>query len=127
MSGAEFTEYVLDQLDSCGAVRPRKMFGGTGVYVDDVFCAIVSGSGRFYLRVDESNQPDFEAEEMEQFSGRGDSRMPYFEVPTSVLEDAEELRGWVAKARAAAVAKGTRKKSRAGSKAGKSGRPSKPR
>lgn len=103
-TNSEFTEYVLEQLEEAGSVRSRKMFGGTGVYVDDVFCAIITGSDRFFLRVDESNRPDFEVEEMEQFPGRGDSLMPYFEVPTHVLEDREELRVWATKARTAAVA-----------------------
>ena len=117
--GSEFTEYVLGQLEATGSVRSRKMFGGTGVYVDEVFCAIITGSGRFFLRVDDSNRPDFEDEEMEQFPGRGDSLMPYFEVPAHVLEDVEELRAWTTKARAAAVAAAGAKKKRSRPKAGK--------
>jgi DNA transformation protein len=88
------------------------MFGGTGIYVDEVFCAIVTGSGRFYLRVDDAKRSDFEAEGMEQFPGRGDSLMPYFEVPAHVLEDARELEGWVGRARAAAQAAGSKKRRR---------------
>ena len=115
-AASEFTEYVLGQLEPAGAVRSRRMFGGTGVYVDEVFCAIITGSGRFYLRVDDSNRADFEAEGMEQFPGRGDSLMPYFEVPAQVLEDVQELEAWVGKARKAAIAarkaKPTRKRRR---------------
>ena len=99
-----FADYVLEQLEGCGGVRSRRMFGATGVYVDDVFCAIITGSGRFYLRVGDANRPDFEKRGMEQFRGRGDAKMPYFEVPEDVLEDAGELFSWVAKARAAAAA-----------------------
>lgn len=112
----EFQEYVLDQLAVAGEVRARKMFGGVGAYIDEVFCAILSGSNRFYLRVDARNQGDFEARGMQQFPGRGGAGMPYFEVPEDVLEDHELLAKWAAKARAAAQdaakAKKPRKKRR---------------
>ncbi len=111
--GSQFTNYVLDQLEEAGTIRSRSMFGGTGVYIDEVFCAIITSSGRFCLRVDDTNRPDYEAEGMGQFPGRGDSQMPYFEVPLHVLEDAEELRTWTRKARQAAVAASSSKKPRA--------------
>ena len=79
------------------------MFGGVGVTVDEVFCVILSGSSRCYLRVDDRNRGDFEAAGMERFPGRGGAGMPYYEVPGEVLEDADELAGWVAKARRAAA------------------------
>jgi len=108
----DFQDYVLGQLESAGEIRARRMFGGVGVYVDEVFCAILSGSGRFYLRVDERNQPAFEERGMAPFKGRGESIMPYFEVPTEVLEDEGELASWVAEARAAgAAARPARRKS----------------
>jgi DNA transformation protein len=108
---SEFTEFVLGQLEAHGgSVRTRKMFGGTGVYIDEVFCMIITGSSRCFLRVDESNRPDFEAEEMEPFAGRGTSLMPYFEVPSRVLEDAEELAAWVSKARHSAVSASSKPK-----------------
>ncbi len=108
----EFRDYVLGQLEGCGDVRAKAMFGGTGIYVDEVFCAIVTGSSRFFLRVDDSNRPDFEARGMEPFKGRGTSLMPYFEVPPEVLEDPTELTHWLAKARTAAQSAATQKKPR---------------
>ena len=48
-----------------------------------------------------TNRPDFEAAGCEQFIGHG-TPMPYFEVPSEVLEDADELEEWVRKAQAAA-------------------------
>ena len=111
--GSQFTDYVLDQLQHSGAIRSRSMFGGTGVYVDEVFCAIITRAGRFCLRVDDSNRADFEAEGMQQFPRRGDTKMPYFEVPLHVLEDSDELRVWTRKARQAALAASASKKPRA--------------
>ena len=79
------------------------MFGGFGIYVDDVFCAIVSSSNRFYLRVGADNIADFEFEGMQQFSGKKGAGMPYYEVPEHVLEDPEILLTWVQKAKDAAL------------------------
>jgi len=112
MAYSEFQQYVLDQLSEAGHVRARKMFGGVGVYVDEVFCAILSGSSRLYLRVDDENRPRFEARGMEQFPGRGGAGMPYFEVPAEVLDDYEKLAAWVRDARRAAEAAAPKKRPR---------------
>ncbi len=79
------------------------MFGGVGIYIDDVFCAIISSSNRFFLRVGPTNIKDFEKEKMSRFPGRGESGMPYYEVPEDVLEDRDRLRLWALKARDAAI------------------------
>ncbi len=99
----EFEAYVVDQLGGAGNVTARRMFGGVGLYIDDVFCAIIGAkSGRLFLKVDDSNRADYEREGMEPFrTGRG--TMSYYEVPEHVLEDQELLREWALKARAVAV------------------------
>jgi len=55
-----------------GQIKPQKMFGGVGVYIDKVFCAIIGSSNRFYLRVGASNLEGFEREGMMKFpDGKG--------------------------------------------------------
>ena len=98
-----FAEYVLDQMAESGGIVSRRMFGGLGIYVDDMFCAIVSSSNRFYLRVGPKNINDFKNEGMTQFSGRGGAGMPYYEVPEHVFEDSVVLSEWVSKARVEAI------------------------
>ena len=100
---SSYTEYILDQLAESGRIRSRKMFGGLGIYVDGVFCAIVGSTNRFYLRVGPQNIDDFKKEGMTQFSGRGGAGMPYYEVPVHVLEDSALLSEWVSKARDEAI------------------------
>ena len=35
------------------------MFGGVGIYIDDVFCALISpDSGSLYFKVDDSNRAE---------------------------------------------------------------------
>jgi len=80
------------------------MFGGAGLYLDGTMFGLLTRSDRFYLRVDEINQPDFEALEAEQFipfeddPKKSQMKMPYFETPADILEDEEALAEWVKKA-----------------------------
>lgn len=111
----EFEAFVVEQLGAAGAVDSRRMFGGVGLYLDGVFCALIDRSGRVYLRVDEASRADFEAEGMAQFRPRSTGAgMPYYEVPAHVLEQPDELRGWALRARAAAVAASRPKGRRSG-------------
>jgi DNA transformation protein len=92
-TSTEYADYVIDQLCTSGEIRHRKMFGDVGVYIDDVFCALISSKNIFYLRVVEPNNP----------GGKG-TGMPYYEVPEDVLEQPEELMRWAVKAKSAALA-----------------------
>jgi len=107
---SEYVEYILDQLSESGDVRSKAMFGGVGIYVDEVFCALISSSSRFYLRTDDSNRGDFEALGMEKFPGKRGAGMPYHSVPAEILEDPRDLAKWVAKARATATSAAPKKK-----------------
>lgn len=58
----------------------------------------------FRLKADSENQGDFEQAGMTAFAPYGDHRtMPYWEVPASVLEDAEALCQWAQKAIEASI------------------------
>ena len=101
----EFESFVVEQLAAAGSVGSRRMFGGVGLYLDDVFCALIDSTGRVYFRVGDSNRGDFEAEGMQQFLPKSaGGAMPYFEIPIRVLEDQDELRTWALRARSAAIA-----------------------
>jgi DNA transformation protein len=91
-----YREYIVDQL---GRVLPdvsaRAMFGGVGLYAEDLFFALVDDDV-LYFKVDSENRPSFEARGMGPFMpfGPGKEVMQYYEVPGDVLEDAELLRAW---------------------------------
>ena len=100
----ELEQYIVGQLKSAGTVRSRRMFGGVGLYIDEAFCGIIGAdSGRLYLKVDDSNRPDYEREAMEPFQ-TPKGTMSYYTVPEHVVEDTELLRTWALKARAVATA-----------------------
>jgi hypothetical protein len=52
---ADFAGYCAELLAPLGEVRAKRMFGGYGLYVDDVFIAIVSGDA-LYMKVDEQTR-----------------------------------------------------------------------
>jgi len=95
----EYLTYVIDQLDCIGPVRARKMFGGAGLYFDDLFFALVADDV-LYFKVDDSNRPDYEAAGMNPFKPFPDKSnvMQYYEVPIEALENRETLRDWAQKA-----------------------------
>lgn len=93
----DFRQYVLEQLGGLGKVTARRMFGGVGLYHGDVFFALIDDD-TLYLKVDESNRPDFVRRGMKPFCPfpNDPSRQMggYYEVPADVLEDAEKLVLW---------------------------------
>ncbi len=96
----EFRSFVIEQLGRVApAIRARSMFGGVGIYSDDRFFALIDGD-QFYLKVDDSNRPSFEAIGMEPFRpfGPEGEQMQYYALPGDLLEDAEALTPWVADA-----------------------------
>lgn len=73
----------------------KMMFGGVGLYADDVFFGLLARD-MLFLKVDDSNRGQFEAAGMKAFKPYADKPMvmPYFQVPVAVLEDADELASW---------------------------------
>jgi DNA transformation protein len=112
-----FVEFVLEQLEPVGAITPKRMFGGVGIYAGDLFFALLDNDV-LYLKVNDSNRADFEAAGAGPFRpyGPGGEVMQYYEVPVAVLEDADELARWAAKSIAVARAKQAGKRSRATTK-----------
>jgi DNA transformation protein len=95
-----FRTFVLEQLSRVDSrLRARSMFGGVGIYSGELFFALID-EDTLYLKVDDSNRPDFIARGMRPFQPGGPAAetMQYYEVPPDLLEDAEALSSWVEKA-----------------------------
>ncbi len=99
----EFRAFVCGQLSRLVPVRDRSMFGGVGLYADDLFFGLISGD-TLYLRADEQTRPTFEAAGSHAFAPFGDTSraMAYYAVAGDLLDDPAELRPWVELALAAA-------------------------
>lgn len=99
--------FVLDQLAGLPGLRDRAMFGGVGLYADDLFFGILA-SDVLYFKVDDSNRPDYELAGARPFKPYADRAMtmPYYAVPIAIIEDAATLVTWAKRAvRVAAAAK----------------------
>jgi DNA transformation protein len=98
---------LLPGLQAAGEARARAMFGGWGVYLDDVIVGLIAWD-RLYFRVDDGNRPNYQAAGTAPFIYEGRSgkpiEMPYWEVPAEVLADPAQLCDWALKARRASVA-----------------------
>lgn len=102
---AEFRSFIEDHFADLGPVRTRAMFGGAGVYLDGVMFALLADDV-LYLKTDEANRADFEAEGLQPFlyEAKGKVlRMSYWRAPERLLEDRDEAADWGRKAVAAAL------------------------
>src|SRR5689334_14478731 len=99
-----FLDFVVEQLEGCGPIATRGMFGGAGIYAGEVFFAIVDDDV-LYLKVDDDTRGDFVRAGGRPFDPYGDGRKSrqYYGVPASILEDADAMTAWGRKAIAAAV------------------------
>ncbi len=92
-------------LGAVGAARARRMFGGHGLYVDELFVAIIFGE-RLYLKTDASTRERFEAAGSLPFvydvKGQAVS-MSYFSAPDDAMESPALMRPWARLALEAAL------------------------
>ena len=101
----EFVAHCTELLGSVGAVRSRRMFGGHGLYVDELFVAITSQE-RLYLKVDAQTRPAFEAAGSEPFvydRQRQAIALGYFSAPEDAMESPPLMQPWARLALAAAL------------------------
>lgn len=91
---AEYLQFILDQLSEFGEVDIKKMFGGIGIFKDGLMFAKIGGD-KFRLKVDETNEKQFEDQGMKPYQSEKKKKgMPYWEVPLLVVEDKTELAKW---------------------------------
>ena len=101
-----FAQYCAELLSGLGPVRVRPMFGGHGIYVDDLFLAIVVGEV-LYLKVDAQTMGRFEAAGCAPFvytaKGRGRVSLNYRAAPAEAMESPALMRPWARLAMDAAL------------------------
>jgi DNA transformation protein len=119
-----YRTFVLEQIGRViPRVRGKSMFGGVGVYSGEHFFALIDDDVLFF-KVDDSTRHEFIAAGMRAWSPFGDDRemAGYYQLPAELLEEPDELRGWVEKAVRVAA---TKKKSKAKAKAKTRAKPGK--
>ena len=101
----EFVDHCLELLGRLGPCRARRMFGGQGIYVGDVFIALIAGR-RLYLKTDALSLPAFASQGGEpfRFEARGQSMTTsYWSVPDGAMESPELMTPWGRRALDAAL------------------------
>ncbi len=105
----ELVEHCRELLAPLGAVRVKRMFGGHGFYVDELFIALIA-FGRLYLKADASTRARFEAAGCEPFvyetqksSKDKPVTMSYFTAPEDAMESPAFMQPWARLALEAAL------------------------
>ena len=104
----DYLQYVLEQLAGLRGAVSRRMFGGAGLYHDELFFGLIAAD-TLYFRVDDDNRPDYEALGMSRFrpyKNKPILSFNYYEVPAHVLENADELVVWARRSLKVAEAAG---------------------
>jgi DNA transformation protein and related proteins len=115
----EIVTHTLELLAPMGSARAKAMFGGHGLYIGELFVAIVAFE-RVYLRADAATRSHFEAAGCAPFvyaSGSRPITMAYFAAPDAAMDSPAAMRPWARlaveaalRARAAKAAAGTRRR-----------------
>lgn len=101
----EFVDYLLELMQPLGPVSAKSMFGGYGIYIDDLMFALVADDV-LYLKTDAASLPDFEQLGLPPFSYERNGKaynMSYSEAPAEVLDDTDAMYLWANKAIEAAL------------------------
>jgi DNA transformation protein and related proteins len=104
---AGFIAHLQELLEPLGQISMRRMFGGHGVYCNDVFFAIVIDD-QLYVKVDPESRADFIAAGCSAFVYTGKNHpveMSYWSVPGEALDSADGMRPWAQRGLAAALRK----------------------
>jgi DNA transformation protein and related proteins len=92
----EYADYLQDLLRPLGHIRLRRMFGGYGVYADEIFFAVVLDE-ELYIKVDAQTRAAFEAAGLQEWVYEKDGKpvhMSYFRPPEDIYDDEASLRHW---------------------------------
>ena len=108
---SEFINYLVELLAPFGNVRARRMFGGCGIFKDDLMFGLVVEE-TLYLKVDDANRADFDARGLERFvyykKGKP-TYLSYYEAPEEALDNSSDMLTWAEKAYAVAIRSNTKK------------------
>ena len=113
-SGAdkEFVSYVVELMQSIGPVRAKAMFGGHGVFLEELMFGLIADNVLF-LKVDKQSESNFKTRGLEAFTymkkGK-EFKMSYYQAPEEVLEDVEEMNYWANLAYSAALRAAAKKR-----------------
>ena len=99
-----FAERIVSLLTPVGPARAGRMFGGFGIFMDDLMFALIADE-TLYLKVAEETKSAKQHAGSRPFTYRRQGReisMSYWSAPAGSLDDMEALSPWAGLALAAA-------------------------
>jgi DNA transformation protein len=123
-------EAIEELFQEFGPVSVRRMFGGSGIFVEGRMIGLIAG-GVIYLKADAETIAQFEREGQGPFSyatKNGEHTLTsYWRMPDRLYDDAEELARWARAAYAVALRVAAKPKRKSGKRQAALTRPSAPK
>ena len=95
-TSAGYLDMLCELLAPLGDIRVKRMFGGAGLYADDVMFALIDDD-TLYFKADASTRARYEAEGLGPFVYDGKKRpveMSYWRAPERLYDEPEEMLEW---------------------------------
>ena len=90
-------EHCLELFAPLGRIRLKRMFGGWGFYVDELFFALIAYD-RLFLKVNDTTRPRFEAAGSEPFvytaKDRQQVSLGYSSAPAEAMDSPAAMMPW---------------------------------
>lgn len=102
---SEFVEYLTEVFEYFGPILAKRMFGGYGIYRDDLMFALVADDV-LYLKADAASSQHFATRGLNAFEyakNRKTMKMSYFQAPEDIFDDKDAAKIWASRAYEAAL------------------------
>jgi DNA transformation protein len=102
---SDFIDYLLELLAPLKNVRSREMFGGYGIFKEDLMFGLVADEV-LYLKVDQETIPGYEAQGLGPFVYEKKGKkmaMSYYQAPEEAMDSSSDLCEWAERAYRAAL------------------------
>jgi len=102
---SEFVSYLHEVFARFGPIETRRMFGGHGIYRDQLMFALVVDDV-LYLKADRESAAVFESAGASKFAYQRSGKavnLNFYSAPEEIFDDAEQAQLWATKAFEAAL------------------------
>lgn len=102
---SEFVEHLKEVFAPFGPIRAKRMFGGYGLYHDDLMFGLISDDV-LYLKADKYSSIAFSERGLPPFAyerGGKTMKLSYYMAPQEIFEDAAQAKEWASRAFEAAL------------------------
>lgn len=90
----EFIEFIIESLSASGLIQAKRMFGGYGIYKNNVIIGIIINN-ELYFKTSKETETEYIEYNSHQFSYDKNGKtvkLCYWKVPDEILENRELLK-----------------------------------